>query len=215
MSQFFESICVKNGVAENLSFHQARVNKTLSSFDASHNSIELMTIVQELALPTHGLFKLRISYDLNGNYEAKCNPYQYKQINHFALVDMKGQSYNYKYANRDWIHEALAQSGKDEIMMHEDVLVGGEESGGISVKGHIPERDGIYDGLVIYEFMMATGKSLKELCQEIYNVIGEKVFQSSINNQQSEINLSNQPYGVYFMKIYERQAFYTKKVVIE
>ena len=60
-----------------------------------------------------------------------------------------------------------------EIMMHEDVLVGGEESGGISVKGHIPERDGIYDGLVIYEFMMATGKSLKELCQEIYDVIGE------------------------------------------
>lgn len=60
-----------------------------------------------------------------------------------------------------------------EIMMKEDVLVGGEESGGISVKGHIPERDGIYDGLVILEFMLATGKSLKELCQEIYGVVGE------------------------------------------
>ncbi|HMT35551.1 MAG TPA: hypothetical protein PKC41_06815 [Chitinophagaceae bacterium] len=60
-----------------------------------------------------------------------------------------------------------------EIMMHEDVLVGGEESGGISVKGHIPERDGIYDGLVIYEFMNATGKSLKELCAEIYEIVGQ------------------------------------------
>ncbi len=60
-----------------------------------------------------------------------------------------------------------------QIMMNEDVLVGGEESGGISVKGHIPERDGIYDGLVILEFMMATGKSLKQLCQEIYEVVGE------------------------------------------
>ncbi len=58
-----------------------------------------------------------------------------------------------------------------------------------------------------------TGKSITSI--EIYNVIGEKIFQSSINNQQSEIDLSNQPYGVYFMKIYERQAFYTKKVVIE
>jgi phosphomannomutase len=57
--------------------------------------------------------------------------------------------------------------------MHEDVLVGGEESGGISVKGHIPERDGIYDGLVIYEFMNATGKSLKELCAEIYEIVGQ------------------------------------------
>ncbi|MBP9933207.1 MAG: hypothetical protein KBF25_05905 [Chitinophagaceae bacterium] len=59
-----------------------------------------------------------------------------------------------------------------QIMMHEDVLVGGEESGGISVKGHIPERDGIYDGLVIYEFMNQTGKSLKQLCQEIYDLVG-------------------------------------------
>lgn len=60
-----------------------------------------------------------------------------------------------------------------QIMMNEDVLVGGEESGGISVKGHIPERDGIYDGLVIYDFMNETGKTLKELCKEIYDVVGE------------------------------------------
>ena len=123
MSQFFESICINDRVAENLYFHQARVNKTLNTFDASHNSIELTTIVQELALPTLGLFKLRISYDLNGNYEAKCNPYQYKQINDFALVDIKGHRYDYKYANRDWINEALAQYGKDEIIMHDDGLI--------------------------------------------------------------------------------------------
>lgn len=60
-----------------------------------------------------------------------------------------------------------------EIMSKEDVLVGGEESGGISIKGHIPERDGIYDGLAIYDFMNETGKTLKELCQEIYAVVGE------------------------------------------
>ena len=123
MSQFFESIRVKDNIAENLSLHQLRVNKTLKSFDASNRSIELASVIQELVLPEEGLFKLRISYDLNGNYEAKCNPYQYKQIQHFALVDMMGQSYDYKYANRDWIHEALAQSGKDEIMMHDDGLI--------------------------------------------------------------------------------------------
>jgi phosphomannomutase len=59
-----------------------------------------------------------------------------------------------------------------EIMVHDDVLVGGEESGGIAVKGHIPERDGIYDGLVIYEFMTRTGKTLKELCEEVYAIVG-------------------------------------------
>lgn len=74
-----------------------------------------------------------------------------------------------------------------QIMMKEDVLVGGEESGGISVKGHIPERDGIYDGLVIYEFMNATGKSLKELCQEIYEVVGEFYYErADLHLEESE-----------------------------
>jgi phosphomannomutase len=58
------------------------------------------------------------------------------------------------------------------IMEKEDVLVGGEESGGISIKGHIPERDGIFDGLTLYNYVIETGKSLKELCAEIYEVVG-------------------------------------------
>jgi 4-amino-4-deoxychorismate lyase len=120
MSQFFESICVKEGVAENLSFHQARVNKTLQAFNASNNSIELTSIVQQLKLSTIGLFKLRISYDLNGNHQVKLTPYQYRQINQFALVDIKGLRYDYKDENREWINEALSQSGTDEIIMHDD-----------------------------------------------------------------------------------------------
>jgi len=59
-----------------------------------------------------------------------------------------------------------------EIMIHEDVLVGGEESGGISVKGHIPERDGVWMGLLVMELMAKTGKSLKELIAIIYEKVG-------------------------------------------
>jgi len=59
-----------------------------------------------------------------------------------------------------------------EIMQQEDVLVGGEESGGLAVKGHIPERDGVWIGLVIMEFMAKTGKSLKELIQDVYDIVG-------------------------------------------
>ena len=123
MSQFFESIRVKDGIAENLGFHQLRVDRTLKAFDASQYSIELMTIVQELILPVEGLFKLRVSYDLNGNHQSSFTAYQYKQIQNFALVDMKGYRYDYKFSNRDWINEALAESGKDEIMMHDGGLI--------------------------------------------------------------------------------------------
>ncbi len=60
-----------------------------------------------------------------------------------------------------------------EIMTKENVLVGGEESGGIAAAGHIPERDGIWMGLLILEFMAITGKSLKELIEEVYTYVGE------------------------------------------
>lgn len=58
------------------------------------------------------------------------------------------------------------------IMINEDVLLGGEESGGIAIKGHIPERDGIWMGLTIWEFMARSGKSLEELIEEVYAIVG-------------------------------------------
>ena len=58
------------------------------------------------------------------------------------------------------------------IMITDDVLLGGEESGGIAIKGHIPERDGIWMGLVIWEFMAKSGKSLNELIEEVYEITG-------------------------------------------
>lgn len=63
-----------------------------------------------------------------------------------------------------------------EIMIKEDVLVGGEESGGLAVKGHIPERDGVWMGLLIMEFMAKTGKSIKELIADIYKITGPFAF---------------------------------------
>ncbi len=74
-----------------------------------------------------------------------------------------------------------------EKMVTEDVLVGGEESGGIAVKGHIPERDGIYDGMLIYDYMIETGKTLKELCQEIYDIVGTFVYErNDLTLEESE-----------------------------
>jgi phosphomannomutase len=53
-----------------------------------------------------------------------------------------------------------------------DVLIGGEESGGIAVKGHIPERDGVYIGLLVVEMMVKTGKALSELVQMLFDDFG-------------------------------------------
>ncbi|MFW5819948.1 MAG: phosphoglucomutase/phosphomannomutase family protein [Bacteroidota bacterium] len=61
-------------------------------------------------------------------------------------------------------------------MLKNDVLVGGEESGGISVKGHIPDRDGIWMGLLIWQWMEESGKSLSDLLDEIYEITGKFEF---------------------------------------
>jgi phosphomannomutase len=87
-----------------------------------------------------------------------------------------------------------------EIMVHEDVLVGGEESGGIAVKGHIPERDGIYDGLALYEYMTQTGKTLKQLCEEVYEIIGRFVYDRHdlhIENDKKEAIIKKAADGGY------------------
>lgn len=57
-------------------------------------------------------------------------------------------------------------------MIDEPSLLGGEESGGIAVSTHIPERDGIWMGLILWEYMVKTGKKLSELIQEVYDIIG-------------------------------------------
>jgi phosphomannomutase len=64
-----------------------------------------------------------------------------------------------------------------EIMVNEHVLVGGEESGGIAIAGHVPERDGIYIGLTVVEMMARSGRKLTELIQEIYDIVGPFSFQ--------------------------------------
>ncbi len=58
------------------------------------------------------------------------------------------------------------------IIVDGQVLVGGEESGGMAVEGHIPERDGIYIGLLIAEMMVKRGKSLSQLVQDLFDTYG-------------------------------------------
>ncbi|MBN1405837.1 MAG: phosphoglucomutase/phosphomannomutase family protein [Candidatus Omnitrophica bacterium] len=54
-----------------------------------------------------------------------------------------------------------------EIMLHEDVLIGGEESGGIGFKGYIPERDGIVSGLFLMETSAAEKKPIHKIMSEL------------------------------------------------
>ena len=63
------------------------------------------------------------------------------------------------------------------IMLREDALMGGEESGGYGFRGHIPERDGVLSGLVLLEYMVKTGKRPSELMEHLFSVAGPHHYQ--------------------------------------
>jgi len=62
------------------------------------------------------------------------------------------------------------------LMTERDILIAGEESGGLGVKGHIPERDGILLGLLLCEMMAVRGMTLAQLVEELFGEFGRRVF---------------------------------------
>jgi len=64
-----------------------------------------------------------------------------------------------------------------DYMLKEDVLIGGEESGGISIRGHIPEGDGILMGLLLIEIIAVSGSSLADLVDDIHSQVGPAFYQ--------------------------------------
>ena len=66
-----------------------------------------------------------------------------------------------------------------DYMLKDDVLIGGEESGGISFKGHIPEGDGILMGLLLTEIVAAAGKTLHELVSNLLKDVGPAFYTRS------------------------------------
>ncbi|MBL7998175.1 MAG: phosphoglucomutase/phosphomannomutase family protein [Candidatus Kapabacteria bacterium] len=59
-----------------------------------------------------------------------------------------------------------------QLMNEINVIIGGEESGGLGTSLHIPERDGIFNGLLLLEMMAVRKKSLKELVDELDEEFG-------------------------------------------
>lgn len=59
-----------------------------------------------------------------------------------------------------------------EAMRKYNPIIAGEESGGLSIQGHIPEKDGILANLLILEAMAYGGKSLIQLQNELHDFVG-------------------------------------------
>lgn len=63
-----------------------------------------------------------------------------------------------------------------KLMAKHKILIGGEESGGLSSIIHIPERDGLFNALLLLEIMVLENKTLRQLCEELDEEFGPHRF---------------------------------------
>ncbi|PLX92646.1 MAG: phosphoglucomutase [Desulfuromonas sp.] len=60
-----------------------------------------------------------------------------------------------------------------EYISEDRILIGGEESAGLSIRGHVPEKDGILACLLVAEMVAVEGRSLQQLLTDLYQRVGE------------------------------------------
>ncbi len=94
-----------------------------------------------------------------------------KSLNTTTLVDKIAQYYNLPLEIVPVGFKNIASK-----MLKEDILLGGEESGGIGFKGYMPERDGALSGLLLLEMMAYKGKSILEIISLMEKRFGKFVY---------------------------------------
>jgi len=90
-----------------------------------------------------------------------------KTVTNTTLIELIARKYKLK------LHETpVGFKYICKLMLEEDVLIGGEESGGIGVKGYIPERDGMLLGILLIEMMAHRKKGILQIMSDIETEYG-------------------------------------------
>ncbi len=59
-----------------------------------------------------------------------------------------------------------------ELILKDKIIIGGEESAGLTIRGHVPEKDGVLAGLLVAEMVARRGKNLGTQLQELFAQVG-------------------------------------------
>ena len=94
-----------------------------------------------------------------------------KTITSTAMLDRLGEIYKVPVYETPVGFKYVAP-----LMITQNALIGGEESGGYGFRGHIPERDAIPAGLYFLDFMVKTGKTPSQLLAYLYSKVGEHYY---------------------------------------
>lgn len=116
MSQFIESIKIEDQKIYLLDLHQKRVNETFSHF-GKDSSIDLEKIYKDLHHHEDGLYKLKITYDLNKNFRTQMIPYAISEIDTFQLMENNSFDYSFKFEDRKELERMKMKAKAGEIII--------------------------------------------------------------------------------------------------
>ena len=94
-----------------------------------------------------------------------------KTVNMTAMVDKLGAEFGERVYEVPVGFKNIAPK-----MMETNALMGGEESGGYAVRGHIPERDGILVGLMFADMMVKSGKTVSQILADLEQRVGPHAY---------------------------------------
>jgi 4-amino-4-deoxychorismate lyase len=139
MYPFFETIRYHDAQAEGLFFHQQRVERAYQ-FKGKICKLNLEEIIfNEISEASHltnrGVYKCKLSYDLDGNYSILFEPYSVRKIASFTLVEIGTNKYDHKFSDRTWINNAVALAKTDDVIFMEKGLI----------------KDASYTNIVLYD----------------------------------------------------------------
>ena len=116
MSQFIESIKIEDQEIFLLELHQKRVNATFEHF-GKEGSIDIAKIFKDLEHDEDGLYKLKITYDLNKNYRTQLIPYAISEIEDFQLIENNVYDYSFKFEDRKEFEKMINKAKASEIII--------------------------------------------------------------------------------------------------
>ncbi|MGX9986640.1 aminotransferase class IV [Soonwooa purpurea] len=116
MLQFIESIKIENQKIHLVELHQQRVFETFKHFERECH-LNLLEIFKTLEHDEDGLYKLRIIYDLDHNFETQMIPYAISEVKDFELVNNNQLKYQFKYLDRNKFNNLKQNSTADEIII--------------------------------------------------------------------------------------------------
>lgn len=123
MCRLLETIRIKNGFAENLNYHQSRIDKAFETLFTKSKSINLENYLNKLKLPHDGIYKCRILYD-DQNIEYEIIKYQFPEIHSLKIVFDDDIDYSYKYADRENLQKLFSQREQcDDILIIKNGII--------------------------------------------------------------------------------------------